>query len=280
MACALVALIGVLVALVVTGLPVLHQGTSTAGTPLDPAAFSPGAGVALPPTAGDRHQTVFLDAGHGGVDPGAIGTTSSGATVDEATEILPVELGTATLLRAAGFRVVVSRTADSSVVRLSPADLAGSILSLQGVHDDAAARDVCANLAGAAVLMGTYFDSGGTSSDAGSLTTWDPARPFATENRRLATLVQTDVLAAMNARGWDIPDAGVVADGAEGSLVPTSSGGAVAEGAAQYGHVLLLGPAAPGYFSAPSQTPGALTEPLFLTDPFEGSIAASNQDTR
>jgi len=30
-----------------------------------------------------------------------------------------------------------------------------------------------------------------------------------------------------------------------------------------------------GYFDTPSQMPGALIEPLFLTDPFEGSLAAS-----
>ena len=42
-----------------------------------------------------------------------------------------------------------------------------------------------------------------------------------------------------------------------------------------YGHLLLLGPADPGYFSTPSEMPGALIEPLFITDPFEGSIATS-----
>ena len=45
--------------------------------------------------------------------------------------------------------------------------------------------------------------------------------------------------------------------------------------AAAYGHLLLLGPARAGYFATPSQMPGALIEPLFITDPFEGSIAAS-----
>jgi N-acetylmuramoyl-L-alanine amidase len=42
-----------------------------------------------------------------------------------------------------------------------------------------------------------------------------------------------------------------------------------------YGHLVLLGPADSGYVSSPSRMPGALIEPLFITDPFEGSIAAS-----
>ncbi len=141
--------------------------------------------MAFAPTAGDRHTTVFLDAGHGGLDPGAVGTTSSGATIDEATETLPVELDAARLLRADGFRVVVSRTADTNVVRLTPADLSDGVLSLQGAHDDVAARDVCANLAGAAVLVGIYFDSGASPSDGGSVTTYDDGPPV--QRRQPAT---------------------------------------------------------------------------------------------
>jgi N-acetylmuramoyl-L-alanine amidase len=30
-----------------------------------------------------------------------------------------------------------------------------------------------------------------------------------------------------------------------------------------------------GYFSTPSEMPGAVIEPLYVTDPFEGSIADS-----
>jgi len=249
--------------------------STTDGVALDPAAFSPGACVAYAPTTGDRHATVFLDAGHGGLDPGAVGSTSSGAAVDEGTVTLPVELDAARLLRAAGYRVVVSRTTNSNVVRLTPADLSGGVLSLQGAHDDVAARDVCANLAGAAVLIGIYFDSGASPSDGGSVTTYDAARPFSPADRRLATLVQRDTLAAMNAQGWQIPDDGVQPDSVEGSLVPTSSTSPIAEAAAHYGHVLLLGPADPGFFATPSQMPGALVEPLFVTDPFEGTLAAS-----
>ncbi len=253
-------------------------GSTAAGVQLDPSAFSPTACVAFAPTAGDRHTTVFLDAGHGGIDPGAVGTTSSGATIDEASATLPVELDAAQLLRADGYRVVVSRTTDSSVVRLTPADLSDGVLSLQGAHDDVAARDVCANAAGAAVLVGIYFDSGGSPSDAGSVTTYDTARPFSADNLRLATLVQQDVLAAMNAKGWQIPDDGVQPDSQEGSLVQTSTDSSLAEAAATYGHVLLLGPAEAGYFTTPSDMPGALIEPLFVTDPFEGTLAADPAD--
>jgi N-acetylmuramoyl-L-alanine amidase len=37
----------------------------------------------------------------------------------------------------------------------------------------------------------------------------------------------------------------------------------------------MLGPADPGFFSTPSEMPGALIQPLFITDPFEASIADS-----
>ena len=189
---------------------------------VDPGVYASGACEALPPTDGDNQKTVFLDAGHGGVDPGAVGTTTGGANVDEASETLPVELDTADLLRAQGYRVVVSRTADTSVVRLSSADVSDGVLSLQGAHDDVAARAECADQSGAGLLVGIYFDSGASPEDAGSLTTYDADRPFASSNIRLADLLQQDVLAAMNAKGWGIPNAGVNPDSLEGSLVPTS----------------------------------------------------------
>ncbi|HXW88475.1 MAG TPA: N-acetylmuramoyl-L-alanine amidase [Streptosporangiaceae bacterium] len=238
------------------------------GQAVDPRLFSPGACMAFPPTSGDRHETVFLDAGHGGIDPGAVGTTESGATVDESTVNLAIELDTMTLLRARGYRVVVSRTQNTSVTRLSAADTAGGVLSAQGAFADVAARDVCANLGRASVLVGIYMD-GGSPGQAGCLTGYDTARPFSAANLRLATLLQDDVLAAMNARGYAIPDDGVQQDSGLGSALTSA--------AVAYGHLLLLGPAKAGYFSTPSTMPGALIEPLFLTDPFEASVAVSAQ---
>jgi N-acetylmuramoyl-L-alanine amidase len=240
-----------------------------AATAMDPAYFSKGACVEFPPTKGNRNLTVFLDAGHGGLDPGGVGSTESGQVIHEADETLPVVLDTMTILRHAGFRVVVSRTGRTSVLRLGPGDVSGGALTDKGVHDDVAARDVCANDAHANVLVGVYFNSGASAANAGSVTAYDSARPFAAANHRLADLVQSDVLAAMNAQGWQIPNGGVQTDQGFGSSVSAAS--------QAYDHLMLLGPAKKGYFSTPSTMPGALVEPLFITDPFEGTIAASSR---
>lgn len=237
-------------------------------TAVNPARFARTACMSYSPTRGDRHLTVFLDAGHGGRDPGGLGQTQSGKEISDAGEALPVELDAMALLRAQGFRVVVSRTTNSSVARLTAADVDGSLLTAQGVHDDVAARAQCANEGHADVLVGIYFDTG-AADNAGSVTGYDAVRPFAAKNLKLARLVQTDVLASMNRHGWQIPSGGVQSDDQLGSTVNASTGDS-------YGHLLLIGPAKPGWFDTPSLMPGALIEPLFLTDPFEGSIANSS----
>ena len=269
-------------AVVVTAIALTSQSSDASGSVLaassergiatsraiDPSYFEPGACVEYQPTSDDRHLTVFLDAGHGGVDPGGVGETQSGQTIYEADETLPVELDTMKLLRAKGFTVVVSRTKAETVIRPLPGDVSGGLFTVQGVHDDVAARDICANKARANVLVGIYFDAGGSPYNAGAVTGYDTARPFTAQNLRLATLVQNDVLGAMNAQAWGIPNLGVTDDSQLG-------GPALSAAAADYGHLLLLGPADPGWFSTPSQMPGALIEPLFITDPYEGTQAAS-----
>ena len=212
---------------------------------------------------------MFLDAGHGGIDPGGVGETESGATIYEEDETLPVELDTARLLEGKGFTVVVSRTDNQLVGKPQSGDVSDGILTIQGDHDDVATRDVCANDAKANLLLGIYFDAGGSPDNAGCVTGYDTARPFAAQNLQFATLVQNDVLNAMNAQGWGIPSLGVTND--------TQLGGpALSAAAADYSHLLLLGPGVPGWFTTPSEMPGALIEPLFITDPFEGSIADSS----
>ena len=248
--------------------------TSVAGgVPLDPERFARGACVGFAPAAPPNHHTVFIDAGHGGIDPGGKGVTETGRVIYEAGENLPIELEAMNLLRSAGFRVVVSRTVNTEVVRLTAQDRTSGALSVTGARADIAARDDCANLARATVLVGIYLDAGTSPQNAGSITAYDPSRRFAGESRHLATLLQHDVLARMNAHGWQIPDDGVQPDTTLGGLPLTTS-------AAAYPHLLLLGPADPGWFETPSEMPGALIEPLFISDPFEGSIAHSRAGHR
>ena len=87
--------------------------------------------------------------------------------------------------------MVVSRTKAETVARLEPGDVAGGLFTAQGVHDDVAARDVCANMAKANVLVGIYLDAGGSPLNAGSVTGYDTDRPFSAQNLRLATLCRT-----------------------------------------------------------------------------------------
>jgi N-acetylmuramoyl-L-alanine amidase len=194
--------------------------------------------------------------------------TESGQAIHEANQTLPVELDAMALLRGDGYRVVVSRTRNSTVLRPGPGDVATGAFTLKGEHADVASRDVCANLAKATILLGIYFDAGTSSTNAGSVTGYDSVRPFSADNLKLATLLQNDVLAHLNAHGWTIPNDGVVTD-------KTLGGPAYTTTAANYDHLLLLGPADPGWFTTPSEMPGALIEPLFITDPYEGTIAAS-----
>lgn len=277
-------LLVVLVVLVVAGwvavfrtgaLAAVHLGGTAGGQSLDPTLFATGSCVDYPPTQGDRGKTVFLDAGHGGLDPGGVGTTQSGMTIYEADETLPVELDVMALLRADGYRVVVSRTGPSTALRLAPADVSDGVLSLKGAHDDVAARAECAADANAQALVGIYYNAGGSPQDAGSVTVYDDDRPFAADNLRLADLVQDDVLSGLNTQGWGIPNDGVQSDAGFGSMDGDASGG-LAEEAADYNHLMLIGPAMSGYFTTPSQMPGVAIEPLYITDPFEGTIAASS----
>lgn len=244
------------------------KGSGLTATALNPSKFASGACMAFAPQGSEsRGKTVFLDAGHGGMDPGGTGRTPGGAPVGESAVNLAVVMDAMKILTGNGYRVVVSRTAQTTVLRLGAGDTDGRLLSVKGAEDDIAARDACANLAHADLLAGVYMNAG-SANEAGSVTTYDAARPFARESQRFADLLQSDVLAKLNATGAGIPDGGVLDD--------TSMGSTLSARGASYGHLMLLGPAYPaGGFRDPSRMPGALIEPLFLSDPAEAAIADS-----
>ena len=81
--------------LVVTALALASNGFGMAGNAppscavrsraadADPTAVAAGTCLAFDPLRGNRHITVFVDPGHGGIDRGTSGTTSDGTSVYE-----------------------------------------------------------------------------------------------------------------------------------------------------------------------------------------------------
>ena len=210
---------------------------------------------------GHSGRTVFLDPGHGGLDPGVVGFTA-GRQVMEKDVTLAVATRLEALLARDGYRVVMSRVSDSTVARLSAADTVAGTLTADAVHRDLVARAACANAAGSAVLLSIHFNAFDDPSVGGTETLYDAARSFAPESKRLAVALQSAVAGALGNQ-----DRGVWTDDQVVGPALTPSGSV-------YGHLIELGPAAAGWVDNPSRMPGALVEPLFLTNPTEARYAA------
>ena len=228
---------------------------------LELGGIQEGACVSFGPTSGAANRTVFLDPGHGGLDPGVVGV-ARGKQVLEKDVTLAVATRLATLLRADGYRVVMSRTGDSSVTSLSTTDSVAGALTASAEHRDLVMRTQCANAATASVLLSIHFDAFDDPSVGGTETFYDTARPFAVDNERLANALQSAVVA-----GLGTSNRGVWTDKKLSAPALTASG-------AVYGHLIELGPASAGWVDQPSQMPGALVEPLFLTNEAEARLAS------
>lgn len=225
--------------------------------------YAPGACQSQAPTGRSRNRTVFIDAGHGGPDPGV----TSGKT-RESRSALAVATELARELRADGYRVILSRTGDTSVRRFSDDDLTDGAMSPLQVRQDLQARVRCANDAHASVLLSIHFNGYTDSSVGGSQTIYDDVRPFADRSHRLADELQAALIKQVK-----LQDRGVITD--DELDAPTLS-----DHAETYGHLLLLGPAEPGWLDKGTEMPGALVEPLFLTAPGEAGLVTSASGQR
>jgi len=214
--------------------------------------------MAYPPTSGQAGKTVFIDPGHGGPDPGVVGI-AAGHQVAEKDATLAVATRLSDLLRADGYRVVLARTTDSSVVKLASAELDGGTMTADGVRHDLETRIACANAADASVLVSIHFDGFNDPSVGGTETFYDSQRPFAGSSKRLAQDLQAALVSGLGST-----DRGVWTDDQVGPALTTAGN--------NYGHLILLGPPQAGYVDQPSQMPGALVEPLFVTDPADAAV--------
>ncbi len=227
------------------------------------SGLAPGACMSSAPTVTSAGKTVFIDPGHGGLDPGVVGMVD-GKQVLEKDVTLAVATDLAPMLRGEGYRVVLARTEDSSVAAMSASDSTTGSLKASAVRRDLLTRAACANAADASVLVSIHFDAFGDPSVGGSETFYDTARAFAPESKRLAEDLQASLVASLGTS-----DRGVWTDDQLNAPTLTPSG-------AGYNHLIELGPALSGYVDDPSRMPGVLVEPLFLTRPQEARYANSD----
>jgi N-acetylmuramoyl-L-alanine amidase len=195
-----------------------------------------------------------VDPGHGGRETGAVAASG----LMEKNVNLRIALKLAALLRAGGYTAVLTRDSDRAV------NTAGMDLNGNGVvdnDDDLQARVDIANAAHADILVSIHNDGSPDSSARGTKTFYCDVRPFESENIRLAQDLRSALVASIIGAGYNTRDLGA------GDDAPLKK---------PYGHLFVLGPLTPRVARA-SEMPGALGETLYLTNPGEASLLASDQ---
>jgi N-acetylmuramoyl-L-alanine amidase len=163
------------------------------------------------------------------------------------------------LLQNGGYRVIMSRMGDTAVASNLPSN---GGLSPDDIRADLLARIACANRSGADVLVSIHFNGVNDPSVAGSATFYDAIRPFAASNHRLAIDLERSITTAIGSTNLGVwPD-------------DENVGPALSPAGSVYGHLIELGPPSPGYVDTPSLMPGALVEPLFLSNRMDAQKAA------
>jgi N-acetylmuramoyl-L-alanine amidase len=221
-----------------------------------------GTGTAAAGPAGDARTTVFIDAGHGGRDPGWGSSFILDGVAEEKDLTLDLAKRTAAALEAAGIRAVLSRTTDTDVNE-PERDVNGD--GVLDIVDELQLRADAANSAGAAVLLSVHFNGMPGTQLGGAGVYYNPKRDFSAENKRLAQLVQDEQLAALDSMGYTARDWGALPEDA--FETPTQS-----KLDTGYKFNTLIGPAGP-FRTRPSMMPAAIAEPLFLTNPAEAALA-------
>lgn len=248
-----------------TAVPPTVTATATKPKPTAPPSVTPTFTPDPTPTPTARAFLVALDPGHGGVDLGARRFDDQGHMVyHESTVNLELGLLLRDELLKRGFQVVMTRDTDRAVNE-DEVDVTGDG-EFEYTLDETQARVDLINASGADVILSLHHNayestSGQGDSEVGGIQTYYCAdREFAQDNYRFAQLVHAFLIAAIHEYGYDIQDRGILDDAV---LVTPDSPGR---------HLIMLGPESERIVR-PSQMPGVLSEPLFITHAEEGLLA-------
>ena len=228
----------------------------------------------------DSEQVVCIDPGHGGWDFGR--QRQQGDYDTPWLNESEVNLGMALMLRQEleerGATVVMTR-ATGTAVNVFGEDVNGdgrTILDSEqdGNRDELQARINICNAAGADVLVSLHLNGFDDPSARGYEVLYTPAptREFGDKNLDLATAIYREIGAAYNEVGFETQARGTVSD----ETLDTQE---QEFGAEQ--NLVLTGPAVnnPDYSIVPSNMPGVIVEPVFITnqDDVDFIAVAENQ---
>jgi N-acetylmuramoyl-L-alanine amidase len=209
--------------------------------------------VARSQPAAPAGHLVALDPGHSPSDTGAAAFQPDGTVLVERDLALRVALKTAALLRSAGYRVLLTRTADVDVNAFH-ADLNGD--GVVNFHDELQARIDLVNAAGAEALVSIHFNGSADSSLRGTEVYYNPERTFGLANTRLASLLLDRLVRTLVRAGYlETVNRGLKLD----TDFPGDD------------HFYLLGASNTHRIARGSQMPGAVAEALFVSNPFDAA---------
>lgn len=207
-----------------------QQGQTPVGNNMIMFASAADAEAAVQPQP--KGKLIYIDPGHGSSDVGAVHKGPDGqADLLERDVALDVAQQLADMLRREGYDVALTRTAEN---RPLPNGSQGA---------DLQARVDMANKANADLLISVHFNGLDNKNTRGTEVWYCSDRPFSGDNERLATLVQESLVRNLRDAGYDTVDRGIKDD-------------------AKMGHFAVNGP----HISRPSQMPGIIGEPLFMTN--------------
>jgi N-acetylmuramoyl-L-alanine amidase len=196
--------------------------------------------------------TIFVDAGHGGADVGAVHAAADGtADLVEKELNLDVAKRLGVLLTAGGYNVVQGRLTDSAAAG-APGGAARA-----AIRADMQARVALANAAQADLFIDIHHNGFGNKDAAGAETYYCADRSFAEKSKVLAQLTVDSIVKELAGIGYQAVNRGIHDD----------------FGVLRAGyHYFVLGPTA----QRPTDMPAIIGEALFVTNDADAAVLRSD----